>query len=1249
MHRYPLRQVTCLLCIAIIIEGLGGVMAAAEPAPPPFVQPKYEIFRVSGPITVDGKLDEPSWIGAPAVSDFVFPWWSSGPKEQSVAKLLWDDQHLYIACICADQHITASVSERDGPVHQDDCFEVMLAPNPDQPDVYFNIEWNVIGGILDNFRPKGPKQPRAPKWDAQGIKIAGAHVGTLNDDSDKDQRWVVEVAIPFANFTEYSLTIPPKPGLEWNLNLNRHGGKTNPQYSQWSAGDTPAPSFHTPHRFGRVIYSAENVPVGQSRRFALSPLEAVARMTTADGLIATPFAAEPNIRQPILVKCDDRGRLWVIQYLQYPNPAGLQRKKVDRWSRTVYDRVPEPPPRGPRGADKITICEDTDGDGHADQFTDFVDGLNLCTGLAFGDGGVFVLQVPYLLFYPDRDRNDVPDQDPEVLLTGFGMEDAQSFANHLTWGPDGWLYGVNGSTTTCNIRGVEFQQGVWRYHPRSKQFELFCEGGGNLFGLTFDRLGQMFFTSNGGDLCMHGVQGAYYRKAFTKHGPLHNPYAYGYFADVPKNIPVVGGPCTSGTIYLADALPNPLHNALLCGDFLGHTCSWWQLQPRGSTFTAIRGGTLLASNDPWFGATDLCYGPDGAVYISDFHDRRTAHPDPDANWDRSTGRIFKLITAETTPTRSLDLARKSNSELVELLRHPSGWFRERARVLLAERQSDDIRETLQKEIRSSSDPAFARECLWTLAGLGNIETDTLKPLLSHSDPSVRYWSVRLAGESGKTAVPLGQALVDLGSQEPEAIVRAQLAATAKRLPGSIALPIIREVIERNADAPDSQVAWLLWWALEDKALSDQRSILEYFASNSRWEMSLCRTFLPRLIRRYAAEGTASTYEACSQMLAATPEPPIGSMLEALSQGLAERSAGIGGIGQGELFRSTSPAEDAQTNVPTRAFEPVRGELRDRIDALWQRTPTDTLRTRLAIQADVPQAYTSLLTRLDDSSIAEEQRLSILDLLAEFGRPDCVDSVFRNFRTDRPIRIQLAALRVLQRFDDPVIGTRLVGSYSNMDSAVRTALVEVLFSRPQTAAAILNRVERGEIPAAEFPLAPLREISRHGSADLDALVRKHWGIVKSATPEEKLAVMRRLNNDLRVEKGNTLAGKQLFQKHCASCHRLFGEGEKVGPDLTNTSRKDTEFLLASLVDPSAVIRREYVASIVVTTGGQVLTGLIVEKSDGKVTLVDSKGQRQELAESQVSEINDSELSLMPEGLPLLFSPRELRDLFSYLQE
>src|SRR5437867_4516847 len=346
-----------------------------------------------------------------------------------------------------------------------------------------------------------------------------------------------------------------------------------------------------------------------------SPDEAVRRMTVAAGLEAQLVAAEPMIAQPVAIEFDDRGRLWVIQYLQYPNPAGLERVKVDRYSRTVYDKIPEPPPRGPKGADRITILEDTDGDGHADKANDFVGGLNLASGLAFGHGGVFVLNVPYLLFYPDRNRDDIPDGDPEVLLTGFGMEDAHSVANSLTWGPDGWLYGCQGSTVTAKIRGIESQQGVWRYHPRTRKFELFCEGGGNSWGLDFDRYGNLLYSTNyGGFILLHGVQGGYYWKLFGKHGALHNPHAYGYFDHAPYRGFQGGHVTCGGVLYRGGAFPESFNDVYIAGNLLSNVVNWHIMERKGSSFAARHGGTLLTANDSWFRPIDCVVGPDGALY-----------------------------------------------------------------------------------------------------------------------------------------------------------------------------------------------------------------------------------------------------------------------------------------------------------------------------------------------------------------------------------------------------------------------------------------------------------------------------------------------------------------------------------------------------------------------------------------------------------------------------------------------------------
>ena len=191
---------------------------------------------------------------------------------------------------------------------------------------------------------------------------------------------------------------------------------------------------------------------GQAR--VLPPEESVRRMQVPDGYAAELVASEPAVRQPIDLRFDARGRLWVVQYLQYPFPAGLTVTAYDQYIRAEFDRVPPPPPRHPRGADRISILEDRDGDGRFESVKTFVDGLNLATSVLPDEDGVWILMSPYLLFYPDRNRDDVPDGDPEVHLAGFGLEDTHSLASSLHWGPDGWIYGATGSTTNLEIQGV---------------------------------------------------------------------------------------------------------------------------------------------------------------------------------------------------------------------------------------------------------------------------------------------------------------------------------------------------------------------------------------------------------------------------------------------------------------------------------------------------------------------------------------------------------------------------------------------------------------------------------------------------------------------------------------------------------------------------------------------------------------------------------------------------------------------------
>ena len=265
--------------VGCIVSGLA--LAAFSSVDAEDLLPRYIANRADSRIQVDSKLDEPAWRNATSFGDFKFAWWTAGKKEQTLARMLWDDEFLYVSYDCQDAHISAVETEHDSPVYKDDCVELFTSPNPERPFDYFNIEMNVNRAILDRHHPDGPGK-EVPNWNSQGIQIATSVDGTLNDDTDKDRGWVLEVAIPFANFSEVTGRSHPRDGDVWHLNLNRLGGQTNAQHSQWSPGTTKTPAFHAPDTFGRVEFSTRT-----SSQRAVDSLAAVG-YETVPGFLKVP-------------------------------------------------------------------------------------------------------------------------------------------------------------------------------------------------------------------------------------------------------------------------------------------------------------------------------------------------------------------------------------------------------------------------------------------------------------------------------------------------------------------------------------------------------------------------------------------------------------------------------------------------------------------------------------------------------------------------------------------------------------------------------------------------------------------------------------------------------------------------------------------------------------------------------------------------------------------------------------------------
>lgn len=961
------------------------------------------------------------------------------------------------------------------------------------------------------------------------------------------------------------------------------------------------------------------------RAEGLSPADAVRAFQVPEGFAVKLFASEPEIRQPVSMTFDRRGRMWVIQYLQYPHPNGLKVVKVDNYLRTVYDRVPEPPPKGPRGVDRITILEDTDGDGRADGAKDFLTGLNLTTGMALGHGGVFVLQSPYLLFYADRNHDDVPDGDPEVLLSGFGMEDSHAFANSLQWGPDGWLYGAQGSTVTAHIRGLTFQQGIWRYHPVSKRFELFAEGGGNTWGLDFDRHGNIMAGTNyGGHAMLHQVQGGYYVKNFGKHGELQNPFAFGYFEHVPHPDFKGGHVTIGGIVYQADAFPAQYRDQYLAANVLSNAIYWHHIERDGSSFKNRFGGDLMTTDDKWFRPVDCTVGPDGSLFIADWYDQRANHVDPKDDWDKTNGRIFKLEYQGTKPVVGLDLDKLGREELVAMLAHRNEWYVRQARCLLVERHEKlgSVATWLAKPLPSPLD----LETFWTCTATDTdafVEDEAaVRAALGHANEDVRAWAVRLLGDAVAPPALVAE-LPALAAKEPSPTVRSQLACTAKRLPSRLALPIVAALWARSEDASDPHIPLLLWWAIEDKAASDRAGVLGLLGEPRTWALPIVRdAIVERLARRYAAAGTDDDFDSCSQLLALAPAPAdVDRLVAGMEKGLEGRQL---------------------ASVP--------GPLAERFEQLWSsRQPPDTRLVRLAIRLGKPAGRQYALARLADRKAPSADRLAMIDIEGQLGGEECVPALLALVDAKEPAAVRKAAILALQRFQLPEIGARVLDTLPQATSDVRAAALTLLCSRPAWAALLIDAVDAGRVPPADVTADYLQKIALLNQPALNKRMEKHWGKVVQSTPAEKLAQIHGIRVSLKLAAGDPDRGKVLFMKHCGICHTLFGEGNKIGPELTGADRKNQIFLLSNIVDPSAVIRKEFFQYTAVLNDGRVLSGLIAESTPNSVTLLDAKNQRTVIAQSDIDTLEPSTQSLMPEKILDPLSAQEVRDLMSYLQK
>ncbi|MCX7665821.1 MAG: DUF1080 domain-containing protein [Gemmataceae bacterium] len=976
-------------------------------------------------------------------------------------------------------------------------------------------------------------------------------------------------------------------------------------------------------------------PVLDQFKYAgLKPLEAAKAMTVPAGFSVKLFAGEPDVHQPIAFCLDERGRLWVAECYTYP--------------RRLPHNGPVLPENLKDKGDRIVIFEDSNGDGTFDKRTVFFEGLNLLTGIQVGYGGVWVGAAPYFLFIPIEPMTEKAGE-VKILLDGWGYQDTHETLNTFTWGPDGWLYGCHGVFThsrvgkpgTPDAQRIPINAGIWRYHPTKHIFEVYAHGTSNPWGLAFNEVGEAFVEACVIPHNWHIIPGGRYHRQAGQH---FNPYTYADIQTIAEHRHYVGatphggngrsdeaggGHAHCGTmIYQGGTWPQEYHHKMFMGNIHGRRLNIDNLIPNGSGYKATRHPDFLLANDAWARFINLAYGPDGNVFLIDWYDKQACHNNTTEIWDRTNGRIYKIVHKDTKPVSGIDLQKCTDAELLAYQFHANEWYANQGRRILAERAAlgkwdtkkvNELLERLKQLAQQSSHPQAELRCLWASFALSG---GVLPPAIGESaaqskNPAVVVWAYRLASQNlgNKSAWnPSTEDMLRTLQKNNVPAIRLGLASVLQRYPHKERVSVLKALFDYSADATDHNLPLMYWYAWEPVVADMPEEAMQIAAAG---KIPLIRDFTARRV------GALGTPESLALLVKYLGQAQADSDRQAYLNALTESLRG-------------------KRNVPMPQGWP------ETFTAL-QKSSSAAIRNSalaLAVTFGDRNAFATLRTLASNPMISAEARNGAITPLAEARDPK-LPELSRTSITDPQTRS--ASIRAFASVEDAEAPALILKQWSALSPAEKREALMTLTSRVKYAEALLNAISEKKLAANELPADLVRNIRNLNDKALQEKINAVWGTVRE-TPEERKKLIAEWRAKLSVPsktEPDLMLGRALFAKNCQQCHTLYGVGGKVGPDITGSNRSNLDYLLENIFDPSAVIQKEYAATVFTTTNGRTITG-IVKEDRGKIVTIATADGTLTLNADDIDTRRDSLTSMMPDDLTKQLSESEIRALFAYLR-
>jgi putative membrane-bound dehydrogenase-like protein len=976
-----------------------------------------------------------------------------------------------------------------------------------------------------------------------------------------------------------------------------------------------------------------------------SPEESLLSFEIADGFQIELIAHEPLISDPVAMEIDEFGRMYVVQMHGYP----LNKS----------------------GSGSVRQLSDSDGDGVMDRSVTYAEDLILPNGIMRWKNGILVTDAPYLLYFEDEDddgRADIRD----TLLTGFALSNPQHKVNTPMYGLDNWIYLANERATTATIYVNEFgdkgeevkfynrdnspillqNANGRRVRLRPDKTALEMMSSATQYSQTQDVWGRHFLGNNTNHI-FHEVISANYlgrNKDLVVPSSINSVSGYGMPADVypitenPEhqiftNIGVFTSAC-GVTSYGGGLFPDSFNQVAFIAEPVSNIVHACKVEEAGVSFKATRlykEKEFLASRDPWFRPVNHYIGPDGALYVIDYHRRYIEHPEwmgedvvqSGAMYDgNDKGRIYRITptgTPAATWTQGLDLGDATDSELIQYLGHPNAWYRRNAQRLLVDRQNKTTVVELKKVVQSDTS-AFARlHASWTLEGLGALTGETVITLLNDQISGVRENGVLLSEFLINESPELIPHLLSL-KDDDNTRVRFQLLCTLGNIDTPEAQQVREYLLFKNIDDSWMQIAAMS--AKQPDYLGLLRNTIKQFDSGNNSYTLLVK----RITAMYAAQSEIIELKALiNQALDDTNDQTDGIWQAAVLSGIAQGDTAVDFAN--EKFHPER--EKLVKSVFNHRFPLVRASS---LDLLKQLGIPEGTHTKKAID----QCYS--LLKEHEGSVSE--RVNALEFLSINNSQSHQKLFYSLLSPKEHLDIQKTSINILGKTDGLEFVRYLTDNWQQIPPKLRDEAIGIFLVTEEKASVLIEALEEKVIDPSSLNF--YRQVHMMTLANEDLRKRSRQLFSNESKDEDRKKVIEEYKEVLDL-KGNSDRGKIIFEKNCSSCHQIGGEnGIAYGPDLGTIRNRRAESILTDILDPSLSIADGYDLWEIELTDGESKQGIISSETPTTIALRIYGREEEVISRQAIESMRSLGVTIMPTGLEDAIGKEEMADILAFIK-